>query len=240
MQTINEIRKENFRVLMNSLGLNASGIARWLGVTPQAVSQVLTGTRNIGDRLARKIEKQFKKAEGWLDREHSLYGDAYDLVNASKPKKQVVATDATETLLDDFVLVPRLMLNPSKDAAAPWTVEEKGQRQALRAAWTDRLGLQAGNLASLTAEGGGMFPRINDGDTLIVDLKDTSISSGKIYTLMVGEELVVRRAFHIPGGGLRIACDNNDKNRFPDWDVPMDQSATIKTVGRVVALIGAL
>ncbi|WP_423192960.1 S24 family peptidase [Cupriavidus sp. H18C2] len=237
MQTINEIRKENLRLLMTAHALNASGIARWLEVTPQSVSQVLTGTRNIGDRLARKIEKQFGKAEGWLDREHSLYGDAPELLIASKPRSE--PNEPAQSVPPEFLLIPQLSLTPGKgELQQPWHVDESAPREAIRRSWAERRGLLRTSLASFTAEGSGMFPRIADGDTLVVDLQDTQVSSGKIYALMIGDELTVKRLFHIPGGGLRVAADHTDKTRFPDWDLTAEQTAAVQIVGRVAIVIG--
>lgn len=241
MKTINEIRYTNLRLLMHSNGLRPSDLARWLAVSPQSVSQVLNGNRNIGDRLARKVEEAFKKTSGWLDRERAGYTQMEPLQPPEGIDRSVLAWESEDSLGDDFVLVPRLHVQASAgNGAIAWETEEKGQKQAFRKAWIERLGLPVHGLANITAEGSSMAPRIEDGDALTVNLLDTTIASGKVYALMMGDELFVKRLFNIPGGGLRIVSDNIDKSRFPDWDVALEQTESIRIIGRVVVVSGAL
>lgn len=43
-------------------------MARELGVSPQALSQLLSGTKPAGEKVARSMEQKLRLAPGWLDR----------------------------------------------------------------------------------------------------------------------------------------------------------------------------
>ena len=71
---MNDIRRRNLRRLVNQYDTQAE-MARVLGITPQALSGVLTGQKPFGEKSARSIERSLKLNLGWLDRnggdEHS-------------------------------------------------------------------------------------------------------------------------------------------------------------------------
>ena len=71
MKTIYEVRAENARKLRDSVGGNASFAAQ-IDREPTQISRVIgvNPTKNIGDNLARHIEKCFALPAGWLDQEH--------------------------------------------------------------------------------------------------------------------------------------------------------------------------
>lgn len=71
MKTINEIRRENARKLRDGVGGN-SYFANLIDREPTQTSRFLgeNATKNIGEDMARHIEKCFDLPQGWLDQEH--------------------------------------------------------------------------------------------------------------------------------------------------------------------------
>lgn len=71
MKTINEIRRENARKLRKGVGGNAY-FANIIEREPTQTSRFLgaNATKNIGDDMARHIERCFDLPLGWLDTEH--------------------------------------------------------------------------------------------------------------------------------------------------------------------------
>jgi len=67
-----EIRVRNLRKLISEFGSQAK-LADAVGCTPSVISQLITGHRDIGEKLARKIEEGAGKPALWLD------GDPYAL-----------------------------------------------------------------------------------------------------------------------------------------------------------------
>jgi SOS-response transcriptional repressor LexA len=70
--TSSSIRLENFRELINKAG-GPTDAGRKLDMDASQLSQIAgkNPVRNIGTTLARRIEKAFRKPEGWLDVPHS-------------------------------------------------------------------------------------------------------------------------------------------------------------------------
>lgn len=64
---ISEVRRRNLYRLVNQYESQAD-MARSLGISPQALSGVLTGNKPFGERFARSIETALKVKPGWLDR----------------------------------------------------------------------------------------------------------------------------------------------------------------------------
>jgi hypothetical protein len=67
---VKEIRKIKFRRLAESAPSKAA-FAEKIDTAPAYVSQILSSSpknpRNIGDKIARRIEKIYKKPRGWMD-----------------------------------------------------------------------------------------------------------------------------------------------------------------------------
>ncbi len=64
---INTIRRLNLNVLLDGFD-SQQDFAKAIGTTESYLSQMKRGTsRNIGDRIARKIEAQLQKPKGWMD-----------------------------------------------------------------------------------------------------------------------------------------------------------------------------
>lgn len=83
MKTIKEIRRDNARKLRDGVGGNTY-FANMIDRDPTQTSRFMgdNATKNIGDDMARHIEKCFDLPEGWLDQEHQTTNIA-NAVNVS-------------------------------------------------------------------------------------------------------------------------------------------------------------
>jgi len=66
---VQEIRKRKLSNLIREYGTQKA-FAEAAGLDVGHVSQMMTGRRSIGERVARKIEKNLGKPEGWMDSEN--------------------------------------------------------------------------------------------------------------------------------------------------------------------------
>ena len=71
MSKLNEIRLRNFRKLAGEFG-SKTEFSVETGIHASYISQILGGYRNIGEKLARKIESNTGKPPMWLDHEEVL------------------------------------------------------------------------------------------------------------------------------------------------------------------------
>lgn len=87
MKTINEIRRDNARKLRDGAGGNTS-FAAMIDRDPTQTSRFMGNgaTKNIGDDMARHIEKCFNLPTGWLDQEHQTtnVSKVLDVSNTNK------------------------------------------------------------------------------------------------------------------------------------------------------------
>lgn len=69
--TREELRRENARKLASGKGGKAD-FARLVSMEPSQVSQLIgpSPTKNIGNSIARRIERAYQLPEGWLDESH--------------------------------------------------------------------------------------------------------------------------------------------------------------------------
>lgn len=235
---ITQIRQLNLGNTLLNLQIKQTDLARAMGLpNPSIVNQHVRGTKNIGDKFARRYEEALGLAKFSLDQPPPETEQAARHVSV----RPVLAWDSEEDLSDDYALVPRLDIKASAgNGKIIWHVDEKGQRQAFRKTWLQRLGINPAHAATMVAEGSSMSPRIEDGDSLVVNYKDQSIISGKVYVLTFAHELFIKRLFRTPTGGIRIVSDNQDKTRYPDWEVTPEDLDNLVVIARVVGVSGAI
>jgi phage repressor protein C with HTH and peptisase S24 domain len=228
-------------------------------------SQLVGGIASFGERAARRIERDYGMGDGYLDKTSSESTIAPVEVPKSDDKSPVFTKMRRETgvkltdgrsfvnirpvlewdneseLGEEYVLIPRLDIKVSAgNGRIVWDVDEKGQKQAFRASWIARLGINPGQAATVVADGSSMEPRVIDGDSLVVDYKATNLIDGKVYVLAYQNEVYVKRLFKRPGGGLTIRSDNPDKARYPDMEVLPPDAEHVEIIARVVAVSGAM
>lgn len=78
-----QIRLENLRALIRE-ARGTANLARTAGTDPNYLSQITTGRRNVGEDLARDLERGMKKPAGWMDQIHSV--QEVDLPRARVPE----------------------------------------------------------------------------------------------------------------------------------------------------------
>jgi hypothetical protein len=82
--TINDIRRENARLLAKEIGGDKQFADR-MEMDASQVSQIIgkSPVKNIGHIIARRIEAKFQKPEGWLDMAHQESTDVTSLGSSS-------------------------------------------------------------------------------------------------------------------------------------------------------------
>jgi phage repressor protein C with HTH and peptisase S24 domain len=298
---VKQIRHKNAHALAQEVGSWVE-LARLADTNPKYLSQIVSekGKREVGDKLARKLEQGCGKPHGWMDQDHStLFSKARDIIAQqrrdeikaatgetherwisdyhlsqisedelasslrdianhmpdkadainryadkltsgnhsptviSHPAKPVLAWDEETPLpAGEFVLIPRLDVQLSAgNGTVIYDVNEK-QPHAFRADWLRKRKLNPDNICLMYACGDSMEDYIQDGDTLLVDVTQKTISENVVYALRYGDELRVKRLFKRPDGGLRIVSDNK---KYPEELVSAaDANAYISIIGRIV------
>ncbi len=163
-------------------GMTQSELARELGIAQNTISSWEKGNRtpNLGD----------------IERLCEVYGVSLSSFLTKQDKD-----------LPEFSPVPLLAARPRGGTGG---LETDDDIQSWYSFHTDFL-LRKGNPARMRlffVAGDSMSPTLNEGDMVMVDMGQQSVTSGKIYMLRVGEELMMKRLENRPNGILLIRSDN--------------------------------
>jgi len=187
MSSIFDVRRENLLSLIrDSYQNNRAEFSRSTGKNPNLINLVLTNNpeyrRNIGEKLARDIEKRCGIADGWLDSPRGM--------GIRRVTKVPILTDAGD--------VPdRAPLESDYHVTLP--VDDP--TLALRSTG-------AGNLVIVIAKESCMAPAFHVGDFVWVDLGVKKISGDGIYVIRMSDGSLFRRIQQLPTGELRVSTDD--------------------------------
>lgn len=169
------------------------------------------------------------------------YGEAPTPNVGKMPRPGEVWNNEDELDEAEYAFAPRMAIGiPCGDGKPVFEIDEKGQRQAFRRTWLERIGANPAKIATITADGNSMAPRILDQDSLVIDYSQKAIRDGKVFVIIYSDEWYIKRVFKRPDGGLRIVSDNPDKVRHPDWEIGPDNLDQVQVAAKVVALSGAV
>lgn len=241
---IKQIRKINLRALVDQYP-RVEDFAEKAETSATYISQIFSEKvkAEVGDKLARKIEKRLGLEHGYMDVLHGPAGQGENVRMAGHaPDLRPIRAWNNEDELegDDYVFLPRLDLSGGCGSGnVLWHIDEKSQPQAFRRSWCQQMGIDIAFSATCMADGDSMRERIQDGDSLVIDRSKTTILNGKVYLICYDDEYFVKRIFKVPGVGLKIVSDNPDKLRFPDWEIPAEKADSLIIVARVMGLAGS-
>jgi hypothetical protein len=200
--------------------------------SPSIVNQHLRGTKVIGDKFARRYEDTLKMPANWLDTDH--LPDAQPQTLGQKVLKAVGIPQW------DYLTLPKMRFESADDEYVEFLTEHTERMLSVHKAWLEESGLGEKSAATMIAPNDDMGPRIVKGDTLIVRVSDFKITSGRIYVCHMQGQILIRRLFIRPDGGLKLVADNPDKQRHPDWELPAADAAVVQEFAEVVGVFGKL
>lgn len=204
------------------------------GISYQAVSQWFSGTtKSIDSSHLAKIAKEYNISLEWLVT--GVGSQPSDLEQAIATIQQAVATE------EDFAFIPFYDVNGScgNGYHNGDHVVVKGEL-AFKRTWLQAENLQEKDLAIITAKGESMSPTISEGSILLINCNYGRIENGKVYALVINEEVRVKRVFISFSGDCRIVSDNLNKTLYPDEVINAEELNHLHIIGRVVWTGGML
>lgn len=237
-----QIRKENLLKLM-STRTKAACADKW-DTSASTLSQITSkkSVRNLGDALARKIERAEGLPIGWLDSIHSdneiqSHNRGVQYV-ASQRKIDDIELQAIEIideespLRDDEVELPCFYeVEFAAGDGRTQVVENHGRNMRFPLSKLAKLGISPGNAACAISRGTSMIPTIADGSPIAIDKGTRHIIDGKIYALDHGGMLRIKRLYKVPMGRVRLVSDNSDE--YPEETHGLLGPDAPKIIGRV-------
>lgn len=230
---IKDIRRKNLRdqqLKAIKAGLSKADFAEQCGTSASTISQILgdKAGRNLGDDLARKIEKNLGLKHGWLDLQHNETP-----INSVSHEAQIIGDiipwDSRTPLYDDEVEIPFLKeIKISAGSGCLFQEDHNGYKLRFSKSTLRRLNVQPENAVCVEVLGNSMEPVLPDGSTVGVDVGNKIIKDGKMYAIDYGDLLRVKVLYLMPKGKIRIRSYNQD-----EYDDEECDAAEITVIGKV-------
>lgn len=206
-----DVRRVNLRSLIEEkYEGNRAAFCRATGKNPNLINLLLTNNkdyhRNIGEKLARDIERRMSLPDGWLDR----------AAGATAASQQLTLPICEGDLLPDGMEhQPTKVMSISLEYA--------------KEQWAGVTALQ--NLCGLVISEDAMAPTLAVGDTAIIDRGVTTVSRDGMYCINRNGTAVVRRFQANMNGTLTLLPDNPS---YKSTELAAKDLKSLKVFGRAV------
>ena len=214
MATSKELRLQNLRALVAEFK-TAEAVAQMADTNAMYLSQILNGAkssagnaRGVGDKLARKLEEGCGKEVGWMDRPHDA-ARFVELIPGAMPVRAVGSDDPSLTQI-------RKVKIQVQAGITGFQVEPEhydGETQGVPTKWILKEGLSRDALLAITVRGESMEPALYEGDVIVVNTRDTTLSDGAVYVVNYEGEVVVKRLMRDVGQWW-LTSDNADQRKY--------------------------
>lgn len=210
-------------------GGNQSELARFIGVSPQAVQKWISG-------ISEPRGKNLQLAAEFLGVPEQVlrYGDAVE--SSLGQSRRVVVTHPDMDHYPGAVYIRKVKLQLSAGILG-FSVEddyEDGEPIMLPQAFLDRKGLQADKLIVLSIKGDSMLPKMPPGTVVIINTANTIPKHDKVYAVNYKGEAVIKRLKREMGFWW-LFSDNPDQERYPQQRCAGDDCIIIGKVEQSIS-----
>jgi DNA-binding transcriptional regulator YdaS (Cro superfamily) len=241
---ISNIRRNNLLALIRAAG-SLTALSTMTGVSAAYLSQVKTGFREMGSKLARKIEAALNLPNGVIDTAqewdgfspsprpslHSSDGiDSDGEDEASLPRRQSKWDHVQQ---DTFVRVELFRSDDERDggyftgAASPVRSIEFSSTLLQNVASTAKLDA----IRLLVVDDFSMSPTMEVMDVLLLDTSVNSIATDGIYLFRFGKSVHLKRLQRM---GAKIAV-KSDNQKYDTWHIEESEEQAVTVLGRACA-----
>lgn len=207
-----EIRRENLR--------------RWVAAngTPtkeKSLFSQLKSNGSFGERVARRLEQQYKMGTGYLDSSTSPVGNPIRAIHPDDP------------LPEGVILVPesRIEFSAGNGREVCFELMEESEPATYRLSWFQKERINPARARRFRVSGDSQEPFLYHHDTVLVNEDEKDVVDGKLYAIRYGNDLRVKFLFRRLDGTLILRSLNP---AYPDEEVaPQMVEEHISIIGRV-------
>lgn len=208
-----ENRRENLRRWVAEHGTPAK---------EKSLFSQLKSTGSFGERVARRLEQQYKMGAGYLDAPPKFFVSHEDddsggqrevvellrevvrekgavqekrLAQRAQPevRSPVLVYDPEDGVADDMVLVPESRIEfAGGDGRINYELVDEHEPATYRRAWFQKYGINPDHVRRFRVSGDSMEPLLFARDTILVNLDETEVIDGRLYALRYGDQLRVK------------------------------------------------
>jgi phage repressor protein C with HTH and peptisase S24 domain len=235
-----DIRRNNLRDLMDSYvqaGKTKAEFAEMAGLPPAQLSQLTSRTpaRNVGDIVARRIEKSLSLRHGWLDVPH----DVVEAPHNKEPGQSPYPTNnfTLNTVGNNYTDHPyRIELLDSEHSCGSGHMNNDYpdivQSIEIDPEYAKRMfgGRPAESLKISTASGDSMKGTISPGELVVIDITVRSFKSDGIYAFTYGTASHIKRLQMVKDKLLVIS----DNSSYEKWEIDSSNEDQFRIEGFIV------
>ena len=177
---------------------NQADFARAIQKAPAQVNQWLNGYRNIGDAVALHIEKSLNLPIGFLDGEQGEMRPAPAVY--IPPAGGIAVLEETDTTHTHREIQMYDLKLSADNGNAEWVLRRAEDPLVFREGWFRAKHLSPHNLRGMYVKGDSMKPVLNNWDTVLIDVSDTELVDGEIYTVVYREKFYIKQVKHLADG----------------------------------------
>jgi len=202
-----------------------------VGISESRLAQLLSTTYRDGTAFTEKTARKLEEAAGLppLYFEHGIERTVDDWIEKFPDMKRVVAVDPGHPALTQIRKV-KLKVQAGITGFQVEPEHYEGETTTVPTSWMLQQGLARDALVSIIVKGESMVPNLHEGDTVIVNTRDTKLVSGAVYVVNYEGEAVVKRMIR-DAGQWWLASDNADQVRYHKQ---LCKGAECIVIGRVV------
>jgi transcriptional regulator with XRE-family HTH domain len=131
----------------------------------------------------------------------------------------------------EFVLVPSIVMTRDPAGRAVVAVDQQENNHAIPRAIFDPVGVPLERARVIAAPDDAMAPTLAAGDLALLDIGDTTIQTGRVYALIIQDEIWIRRLLKTPTG-VTLTADNK-AGPLPDHHLTVAEFQDIQVIGRL-------
>lgn len=216
---VDEEFRRRLRLIMQQFG-SVADLARAVGVSDNAIYKWVSGRGQPSMMSLVNLSKAAGVSVEWL------------ATGRGAPTK--AKSDQRPPEPSDVVAMPRHVLRAANGRLAIQN-QQIVDYLSFRSDWLQReLNVDLRSIALVEVLGDSMSPTADEGDLVLVDLRESRFRHDGVYVLRTGSDLAVKRLQRQPDGSLLIRSDNA---AYPPISMKSDEVALL---GRVVWVGGRL
>lgn len=225
-----EIRRQNLRNLVKQYG-GQKELAEAADIAANQLNHLISPNpfRNVGEKLARKIEVNLNLPIGYLD---DIHKDTEILKNSAPEISDPAAKKADLILFYDIEI---------KSNGSGYTLKKSSDDNSVFSKeWAASQGLQVSKLFGYKYTDSNMKPYILPNDLLVINADDKDLRDRCVYLVLINGRILGVRVFRQLNNDIKLSSDNSDKSLYPDIYASSEQISHIIVIGSAAGVLRTL
>lgn len=199
------------QLLADKNGGNQSEMARFVGVSPQAVQKwVAGGSEPRGKNL--DMAAEFLGVTPSYLKFGESPGRQHDLSQIPPGLMRVRSADDSDPAITQIMKV-QLKVQAGINGFRAEPEHHDGATMSVPTDWIRRERFVVSDLVAIAVRGESMMPSLHDGDVIVVNTADKKLMDGVVYAINYEGEVVVKRLVR-DAGMWWLASDNADQRKY--------------------------